>query len=100
VVSVTDPYGRILNFLGRSRYIFLQVAPQLYLRGSVDPVPDPLLLRQSGSAGNRTWDLWIFSQELRSTLYPQKLALTWPTSDGYSVSIVRARTLATEFVCF
>jgi hypothetical protein len=21
----------------------------------VDPVPDPLLLRESGSAGNRTW---------------------------------------------
>jgi hypothetical protein len=24
----------------------------------VDPVPDPLLLRKSGSAGNRTRDLW------------------------------------------
>jgi hypothetical protein len=23
----------------------------------VDPVPDPLLLRKSGSAGNRAWDL-------------------------------------------
>jgi hypothetical protein len=31
----------------------------------VDPVPDPLLLRKSGSAGNRTWDLWICGQELR-----------------------------------
>jgi hypothetical protein len=30
----------------------------------VDPVPDPLLLRKSGSAGNRTRDLWIYSQEL------------------------------------
>jgi hypothetical protein len=30
----------------------------------VDPVPDPLLLRKSGSAGNRTWDLRICSQEL------------------------------------
>jgi hypothetical protein len=29
----------------------------------VDPVPDPLLLRQIGSTGNRTWDLWICSQE-------------------------------------
>jgi hypothetical protein len=29
----------------------------------VDPVPDPLLLRKSGSAGNRTWDLWICSHE-------------------------------------
>jgi hypothetical protein len=42
VISVTDPYGRILGFLDRSRYFF-QVAPQLYSRGLVDPVPDPLL---------------------------------------------------------
>jgi hypothetical protein len=54
VVSTTDPYGRILGFLDRSRYIFFQVAPQLYPRGRVDPVPDPLLLRKSGSVGNRT----------------------------------------------
>jgi hypothetical protein len=33
VISVTDPYGRILGFLGRSRYFFFQVAPQLYSRG-------------------------------------------------------------------
>jgi hypothetical protein len=30
VVSVTNPYGRILVFLDRSRYYFFQVAPQLY----------------------------------------------------------------------
>jgi hypothetical protein len=29
----------------------------------VDPVPDPLLLRKSGSFGNRIRDLWICSQE-------------------------------------
>jgi CBS-domain-containing membrane protein len=33
LVSVTDPYGRILGFLDRSRYFFFQVAPQLYSRG-------------------------------------------------------------------
>jgi hypothetical protein len=33
VVSVTDPHGRILGFLDRSRYYFFQVAPQLYSRG-------------------------------------------------------------------
>jgi hypothetical protein len=54
VVSVTDPYGRNLGFLDRSRYVFFQAAPQLYSRGWVGPVPDPLLLRKSGSAGNRT----------------------------------------------
>jgi hypothetical protein len=30
VVSVTDPYGRIVGFLDRSSYVFFQVAPQLY----------------------------------------------------------------------
>jgi hypothetical protein len=30
----------------------------------VDPVPDPLLFRKSGSAGNRTWDLRVNSQKL------------------------------------
>jgi hypothetical protein len=49
VVSAADPLRR---------YVFFQVAPQLYSRGWVDPVPDPLLLRKSGSAENRTRDLW------------------------------------------
>jgi hypothetical protein len=31
-------------------------------------------------------------------LYPKKLALTWPTSGGRSVGIVRLRTETTEFV--
>jgi hypothetical protein len=64
VVKARDPHGRILGFLDRSRYYFFQVAPQLYSRGSVDPVPDPLLLRKSGSPGNRTRYLWNCSQEL------------------------------------
>jgi hypothetical protein len=34
----------------------------------------------------------------RDTLYPQKLALTSPTSGGRSVSIVRLQAKATEFV--
>jgi hypothetical protein len=47
-------HGRNTDFPDRSRYCFLQVAPQLYLRGWVDPVPDPLLVSKSGSAENRT----------------------------------------------
>jgi hypothetical protein len=54
VVNVTDPYGRIFDFLDRSRYFLFKLDPELYSRGWVDPVPDPLLLRKSGSAGNRT----------------------------------------------
>jgi hypothetical protein len=64
MVSVTDPYDHILEFLDQSCYFSFQVAPQLYSRGSVDPVPDPLLLRKSGSAVNQIQDLWICSQEL------------------------------------
>jgi hypothetical protein len=50
------------GFLDRSS-IFLQIAPQLYSWGWVNPVPGPLLLRKSGSAGNWTRDLWTYSQE-------------------------------------
>jgi hypothetical protein len=39
-------------------------AVNIYFLGWVNPVPDPLLLRKSGSAGNRTRDLWTSSQEL------------------------------------
>jgi hypothetical protein len=55
MASVTDPNGRIIGFQKRSRYFFFQIAPQLYSRGCVDPVRDPLLLRKSGSSGNRIW---------------------------------------------
>jgi hypothetical protein len=44
-----------LSFLDRSPCVFIQVGPQLSSRGSVDSIPDPLLLRESDSAGNRTW---------------------------------------------
>jgi hypothetical protein len=42
------------SFLDRSRYFSFQVAPHLSSRGWVDPVPDPQLLRISGSTGNRS----------------------------------------------
>jgi hypothetical protein len=54
VVSMTDLYGRNHGFLNWSRYFFFQVALQLYWRGWVGPVPDPLHLRKSGRAGKRT----------------------------------------------
>jgi hypothetical protein len=53
-----------LGFLDRSRCFFIQVAPQLSSWGWVDPIPDHLLLRKSGRAGDRTRDLWICSQKL------------------------------------
>ena len=47
----------------------------------MDPVPDPLLLRKSGSAGNRTRDLCICSQKL------------WPLDHGGGYN-----TYWTEFI--
>jgi hypothetical protein len=58
------PTAVYLGSLDRCRYFSIQVAPQLSSRGWVHPVPDPLLLRKFGRAGNRTRDLWICSQEL------------------------------------
>jgi hypothetical protein len=76
-----------VNFgsLDRSRYFSIQVAPQLSSRGWVDPVPDSLLLRKSGSAANRTWDLWICSQEL------------WPL-DHRDFNILKFCILPTEYI--
>jgi hypothetical protein len=48
-----------------------------------------LEIREYGRRDSSRWP--------RGTLYPQKLALTSPTSGGRSVSIVRSRTQATEF---
>jgi hypothetical protein len=44
-------------FLDQSHYFFFQVTPQLYSRGWVDPIPDPLLRKSN-------LDLWICNQEL------------------------------------
>jgi hypothetical protein len=64
VVIAMDPNGRNLGLPDRSRYFIFQVAPQLCSRGWMDLVPDPLLLRKSGSHGNGIRDLWIYSQKL------------------------------------
>jgi hypothetical protein len=63
-VSVTDPHGRILGFLDRCRHFFFQVAPQLYSRGWVDPVPVPTTSQQIWWRRESNRDLWICSQEL------------------------------------
>jgi hypothetical protein len=73
VVSVTDPYARNLAFIDRGRYFLCQVAPQLYSGSWVDPVPDPLLLRKSGSAGNRTQ----IQPESRIWCVPFVFSLIW-----------------------
>jgi hypothetical protein len=70
-----------LGGLDRSRCFFIHVAPQLSSRRTVDPVPDPLLLRKSGMAGNRTRDLWICSHRGGLTsCYRDSFTLQWRTN--------------------
>ena len=95
VVSATDPHGRWSLFSGPEPLLFIQVDPQLTSRGWVDPVPDPLLLRKSGSTGNRTRDLCICSQKLwpldhRGGLY---FAYTW------SISFAVSRSRCSRNIC-
>jgi hypothetical protein len=55
-----------------------------------EKVPAPVQKTEINGSGNSLhWP--------RNTLYPQRSALTLPTSDGRSVSIVRLRTKATGF---
>jgi hypothetical protein len=54
VVSVTDPYGRILGFLDRSRYTFLSSSSSVVLTRLSGPCSRPTTFFYSGSAGNRT----------------------------------------------
>jgi hypothetical protein len=65
VVSATNSDGRSFRFSRPEPLLSFHIAPRLSSQGWVDPVPNPPLLRKSGSAGNRTQDIWICSQELR-----------------------------------
>jgi hypothetical protein len=60
---------------------------------------EELLGRKSSGSGleSREFGCGNPSRWPRGNLYPQKLALTSPTSGGRSVGIVRSRTQATEF---
>ena len=71
-----SPRPFLISFSRPEPLLFIHVAPQLTSRGWVDPVPDPLLLRKSGSAGNRTRDLCICSQKLWPLDYRGSLLFT------------------------
>jgi hypothetical protein len=55
-----------------------------------------LLERESSGSGLESREYGRKDESLGS-LYPQKLALTSPTSCGHSVGVVPSRTQATEF---
>jgi hypothetical protein len=67
----------------------------LSLVSTVEEVPE----NKSSGCGleNLEYGLGDPSRCSRYTLYPQKVALTSPTSGGRSVGIVRSRTRAMEF---
>jgi hypothetical protein len=79
VVSAMDPYGRILQFLDQSHYFIFQAAPQLYSRGWVDLIPDPLLLSKS-ECPELNLDLWMCSQELWPLDHRASHQRTWLTT--------------------
>jgi hypothetical protein len=62
---------------------------------------EDLLERKISDSGleNREYGCRDPSSWPRGILYPQKLALTWPTSGSRSFCIVHSRTQTTEFVC-
>jgi hypothetical protein len=70
VVSTTDFNYHFLGLLDRSRYFFFQVAPQLYWRGWVDPVPNPLPLRKVVASGIEPGPLDLYPGTL--TTRPQR----------------------------
>jgi hypothetical protein len=77
----------------RSRFRF-PALPDFLERGPLNLVSDieELLGKKSRESENMAVGI-----RHADALYPQKLALTLPTSGGRSVSIVRSRTHSTEF---
>jgi hypothetical protein len=66
-VSCCQRYGSPRPYSRPSKpetLLFFPSSSSVVLTRLSGPVPDPLLLRKSGSSGNRTRDLWICSQEL------------------------------------
>jgi hypothetical protein len=109
-VCVTDRLcGLVVRVLGyRSRgpgfdsqhyQIFWEVVGLEWGPLSLVSTTAELLGRKSSGSGleNRDYGRMDLSRWPRSTLYPQKLALTLPTSGGRSVGIVHSRTKATGF---
>jgi hypothetical protein len=101
VVRVPGYRSRGSGFDSRRYQIFWEVVGLERGPFSFVSTIEELLGRNSRGSGleNREYCRGDRLRWPRDTLYPQKLALTSPTSGGRSVGIVRLRTKATEFVC-
>jgi hypothetical protein len=63
VVSAADPLRSLISVFWTGAATFLSSSALFYPhKGWVDPIPDPLLSRTFGSAGNWTQNLWVSSQ--------------------------------------
>jgi hypothetical protein len=62
-----------ISFLDRSCYFSFKWRLIYAHEGWVDPAPGPLQLRKFGSAGNRTQDHWVSTQELWPLYYREGL---------------------------
>jgi hypothetical protein len=61
IVSATGTHGRFIRFSRPEPLLIHPSSALIILTMLSGPVPDPLLVRKSGSAGNRTRNLWICS---------------------------------------
>jgi hypothetical protein len=95
------PMAVNLSFLDRSSYFFSQVATHLSSQGWGDSVPDPILLRKSGSAGNQNGDLWVYSQELWPLDHRGGLqSINWMIKSGYIfLSNIKGNMLMLKHIC-
>jgi hypothetical protein len=84
--------------------LFLPSSSSVVLMRLSGPCLDPLLLRKSGSAENRTWDLWICNQEVwpldhRSSRGYRILDRNWPDHELMRLSGPRSRPTTTQKIC-
>jgi hypothetical protein len=78
-----------LSFLDLIHYFFFQVAPHLSSQGLSAPGSKPTATkRKSGSAGNRTRDLWLCSQEV------------WPIDHRGSQYLHKDKLIAIRWISF
>jgi hypothetical protein len=99
VVRVPGYRSRGPGFDSRCNQIFWEVMGLERAPLSLVSTNEELLGRNSSGSGleNREYGRVDPLRWPRDTLYPQKLALTSPTSGGHSVGIVLFRSKATEF---
>jgi hypothetical protein len=100
VVRVSGSRSRGPGFDSRPYQIFWEVGGLEWGPLSLVRTIEELLEWKSSGSGSRKTDINGRGNSLRwprNTLYPQKLALTSPTSGGRLVGIVRLGTKATEY---